>query len=82
MTGGKKMTVESQVSQALASAKSLEAQMMTFASQTENQQAKQMYQNMSQVMCDVCQQLEQRHQEIMMEEPQYNKNQQNPDQNQ
>jgi hypothetical protein len=66
------MTVEKQMAQALATAKGLEAQMMLFAQSTDNPQAKSMYEACSQIMCDVCKALESRHQQIMMEEPQYN----------
>jgi predicted RNA-binding protein with PIN domain len=66
------MTVEKQLALALASAKGLEAQMMTFSQGTDNKQAKAMYEACSQIMCDVCKSLENRHMEIMSEEPQYN----------
>lgn len=65
------MTVGSQLAQALAGAKGLEAQMMMFAEQTQNQEAKATYKQLAQNMCDIAQALEQRYQEVQGEEPQY-----------
>ena len=65
------MTVGSQLAQALAGAKGLEAQMMMFAEQTQNQNAKAMFEQLATTMCDVTQALEQRYQEVQGEEPTY-----------
>jgi Protein of unknown function (DUF1657) len=65
------MTVGSDVSGAVATAKALEAQMMLFSNATQNPEAKQMYKDLSTVMCDVVKALEVRYQEIQGEEPQY-----------
>ena len=65
------MTVGSDVAKALATAKALEAQMMLFSSATDNEEAKQMYIDISAIMCDVVKALETRYQVIQGEEPQY-----------
>jgi Protein of unknown function (DUF1657) len=65
------MTVATQVQQTLAGLKSAQASFETFALQTDNQQAKQMYQ-----------QTAQQTQQIQQEEPQYNQNQQQQQQKQ
>ncbi|WP_226034545.1 DUF1657 domain-containing protein [Aquibacillus saliphilus] len=65
------MTVSSQVKQAVAGLKSAQASLETFALQTQNEQAKQMYQNAAQQTETVVQSLEPRVLEIENEEPQY-----------
>lgn len=65
------MTVVSQVKQTLAGIKSAQASFEGFALQTDNQAAKQMYQQaaqQSQAIVDLC---NTRLQEIEQEEPQY-----------
>ncbi|MBU9714250.1 DUF1657 domain-containing protein [Evansella tamaricis] len=65
------MTVASQVKQTLAGLKSAQASLETFALQTENQQAKQMFQNMAQQTQTIVDTLTPRLQQIEEEEPQY-----------
>lgn len=65
------MTVGSQVKQTLASLKSAQASFESFALQTQNQQAKQMYQNAATQTQSIVQTLEQRVQDMEQEEPQY-----------
>ncbi|MFA9558609.1 DUF1657 domain-containing protein [Evansella sp. AB-rgal1] len=65
------MTVATQVKQTLAGLKSAQASLETFALQTENQQAKQMYQNLAQQTQSIVDSLEPRMQQIEQEEPQY-----------
>jgi Protein of unknown function (DUF1657) len=65
------MTVGTDVAGAVATAKALEAQMMLFSSATDNQEAKQMYKDLSSIMCDVSKALETRYQQIQGEEPSY-----------
>lgn len=65
------MTVASQVKQTLAGLKSAQASLEGFALQTENQQAKQMFQNMAQQTQTIVDTLTPRLQEIEQEEPQY-----------
>lgn len=65
------MTVASQVKQTIAGLKSAQASLEGFALQTENQQAKQMYQNMAQQTQGIVDTLTPRLQEIEQEEPQY-----------
>lgn len=66
------MTVGTQVKQAIAGLKSVQASFETFALQTENQNAKQLYQQAAQQTKTVVDSLEPRLQEITSEEPQYN----------
>ncbi len=65
------MTVATQVTQTLAGLKSAQASFETFALQTENQQAKQLYKNAAQQTQDIINSLEPRIQEMQQEEPQY-----------
>ncbi|WP_026584318.1 DUF1657 domain-containing protein [Bacillus sp. J33] len=66
------MTVGTQVKQALAGLKSAQASLETFALGTENENAKQLYQNAAQQTQTIIDSLEPRLQEITQEEPQYN----------
>ncbi|MCQ6282713.1 DUF1657 domain-containing protein [Bacillus sp. EB600] len=66
------MTVGTQVKQALAGLKSVQASFETFALQTENKNAKQLYQQAAQQTQTVVDSLEPRLQEMIAEEPQYN----------
>jgi hypothetical protein len=66
------MTVGTQVKQALAGLKSAQASFETFALQTENKNAKQLYQQAAQQTKTVLDSLEPRLQEMIAEEPQYN----------
>ncbi|MDG5786105.1 DUF1657 domain-containing protein [Evansella sp. AB-P1] len=65
------MTVATQVKQTLAGLKSAQASLETFALQTENQQAKQMFQNMAQQTQNIVDTISPRLQQIEQEEPQY-----------
>jgi hypothetical protein len=65
------MTVATQVNQTLAGLKSAQASFETFALQTENQQAKQLYQNAAQQTQSIIASLEPRIQQMQQEEPQY-----------
>ncbi|MFT4414214.1 DUF1657 domain-containing protein [Fredinandcohnia humi] len=65
------MTVATQVQQTLAGLKSAQASFETFALQTENQQAKQMYQQAAQQTQSIVDMVNQRVQDIQTEEPQY-----------
>lgn len=65
------MTVGTQVKQALAGLKSVQASFEQFALETENQQAKQLYENAAQQATTIIQSIEPRVQEIEQEEPQY-----------
>jgi len=66
------MTVGTQVKQTLAGLKSAQASFETFALQTENKNAKQLYQQAAEQTKSVVESLEPRLQEIISEEPQYN----------
>jgi hypothetical protein len=66
------MTVGTQVKQALSGLKSVQASFETFALQTENKNAKQLYEQAAQQTQSVLDSLEPRLQEIISEEPQYN----------
>lgn len=65
------MTVASQVKQTIAGLKSAQASFEQFALQTENKQAKQLYQSAAQQTQTLVQQVEPRMTEIEQEEPQY-----------
>jgi|HigsolmetaAR203D_1030402.scaffolds.fasta_scaffold64606_1 hypothetical protein len=65
------MTVASQVKQTLASLKSAQANLETFALNTQNQQAKQMFTQAAQQTQAIVDNLQQRVTELEKEEPQY-----------
>jgi len=66
------MTVATQVNTTLAGLKSAQASFETFALQTENKQAKKLYQDAAQQTQSIIDGLEPRIKEIQNEEPQYN----------
>jgi len=65
------VTVGTQMQQALASIQSASASMKTFALETQDQQAKQKYQQIAQDLDNAIQTLKQRQQYIEGQEPQY-----------
>lgn len=65
------MTVATQVKQTLAGLKSAQASFETFALQTENKTAKQLYQNAAQQTQQIVDTLSTRVVELQNEEPQY-----------
>lgn len=65
------MTVAAQVKQTIAGLKSAQASFETFALGTENQNAKQLYQNAAQQTQTIIDSISPRLQEIEQEEPQY-----------
>ncbi len=65
------MTVASNMKQTVAGLKSAQASLETFALETENQQAKQLFQQMATQTQSIVNGLEPRLQEIEQEEPQY-----------
>ncbi|OZU90503.1 DUF1657 domain-containing protein [Virgibacillus indicus] len=65
------MTVGSQVKQTIAGLKSAQASFEQFALQTENKQAKQLYENAAQQTMAILQSVEPRVQQMEQEEPQY-----------
>ena len=67
----KYVTVASQVKQTLSGLKSAQASLESFALQTQNQQAKQLYANAAQQAKAIVDTLEPRVNEIENEEPQY-----------
>ena len=58
---------------AVASAKGLAADMKTFSLDTDNQEAKQMFNQLANTMDNVAQTLQSRFDFVKQEEPQYNK---------
>lgn len=66
------MTVQTQLLQCLSSAQSVEASLAQFSLQTQNQQAKQLFEQLAQQQKDIVSQLEGRYQQVLTEEPQYN----------
>lgn len=65
------MTVASQVKQTLAGLKSAQASFEQFALQTQNQQAKQLYQDAANQTQTIVTSLQSRVQQLEQEEPQY-----------
>ncbi|MBE3589239.1 MAG: DUF1657 domain-containing protein [Firmicutes bacterium] len=65
------MTVGTKVQQTIASLKSAQANLETFALDTQNKAAKQLYQEAAQQMKEIVQRMESRLQQIQQEEPQY-----------
>ena len=65
------MTVATQVKQTIAGLKSAQASFEQFALQTQNKQAKQVYQNAAQQTQTILQSVEPRMTQIEQEEPQY-----------
>lgn len=65
------MTVGTQVEKAIASVQSVSASMKTFALETQDQQAKQMFQQLAQTFDGALDTLKQRQQYIDQQEPQY-----------
>ena len=65
------MTVASQVKQTIPGLRSAQASFEQFALQTENKQAKQVYQNAAQQTMNILQTVEPRMAQIEQEEPQY-----------
>jgi len=65
------VTVGSQVKQAVASLKSVQASFEQFALETENEQAKQLYTDAAEQTMNILQSIEPRVQEIEQEESQY-----------
>lgn len=65
------MTVATQVKQTIAGLKSAQASFEQFALQTDNKQAKQLYQDAAQQTMAILQSVEPRVTQIEQEEPQY-----------
>lgn len=65
------MTVSSQIKEALSNLKSAQASLESFALQTQNQQAKQLFTTAAQQTMNIIKSLEPRIQEIESQEPQY-----------
>ena len=65
------MTVSSQIKEALSNLKSAQASLESFALQTQNQQAKQLFTSAAQQAKSIINTLEPRIQEIESREPQY-----------
>ncbi|WP_156290506.1 DUF1657 domain-containing protein [Oceanobacillus salinisoli] len=65
------MTVATQVKQTIAGLKSAQASFEQFALETQNKQAKQLYQSAAQQTQAIVQSVEPRMQQIEQEEPQY-----------
>lgn len=65
------MTVGTQLQQAISSAESVAASLRTFALETQDQQAKQMFGTLSQNMDNIVSQLKARFDYVSTEEPQF-----------
>ena len=66
------MTVQTQMEKAIASAQSVEANLMQFSIETQNQQTKRMFQQLAQQQKNIITLLEGRYHQILQEEPQFN----------
>jgi hypothetical protein len=71
MKGGDKMTVGSQMKQAIATVQSAAATMKTFSLETQDQQAKQTFEQLAQTFDSALTELQGREQYIQQQEPQY-----------
>jgi hypothetical protein len=71
VTGGENLTVGTQVAKAIASVQSVSASMKTFSLETQDQQAKQMFQQLAQTFDGALDTLKQRQSYIEQQEPQY-----------
>jgi hypothetical protein len=69
------MTIQTQIQQAIYSAKSVEASLTQFGLETQNQQAKQLFQQLAQQQKNITTQIEGRYQQVLQEEPQFQQNQ-------
>lgn len=69
------MTVQTQLQQAISSAKSVEASLTQFALETQNPQAKQLYQQLAEQQRNIVIQLEGRYHQVLEEEPQFKQQQ-------
>lgn len=65
------MTVGTQIQQTVASAQSVAASLKTFALETQDQQAKQLFNSLAQNMDNIVSQLQTRLNYVSSEEPQY-----------
>lgn len=72
--GGVRMTVKTQIQQALSSAQSVQASLTQFSLETENQQAKELFQQLSEQQKNIVTQLQTRYDQVLQEEPQFNQN--------
>jgi hypothetical protein len=68
---GENLTVGTQVQKAIASIQSVSASMKTFALETQDKEAKQMFQQLAQTFDGALDTLKQRQQYIETQEPQY-----------
>ena len=71
MKGGDMMTIATQMQQAIATVQSAAATMKTFALETDDQEAKQTFQQLAQTFDDSLKKLQGRQKYIEKEEPQY-----------
>ncbi|WP_209122254.1 DUF1657 domain-containing protein [Alkalihalobacillus sp. BA299] len=68
------MTVQTQMQQAIAQAQSVQASLVQFSLETENQEAKRMFEQIAQQQKNICNLLEGRFQQVLNEEPQFHQN--------
>ncbi len=65
------MTVQTQVQQAIASAQALQSSFIQFSLETENKEAKQLFENLAEEQKNILTLLEGRYHQILQEEPQF-----------
>ncbi len=68
------MTVKTQLQQVIASSQSVQASLMQFALETENKEAKRLYENLAEQQKNITTLLEGRYEQVLREEPQFRKN--------
>lgn len=68
------MTVKTQLQQVIASSQSVQASLMQFALETENEEAKRLYENLAEQQKNITTLLEGRYEQVLREEPQFRKN--------
>lgn len=68
------MTVKTQLQQAIASSQSVQASLTQFSLETENEEAKQMFQNLAEQQKNITTMLEGRYEQVLREEPQFRQN--------
>jgi broad specificity polyphosphatase/5'/3'-nucleotidase SurE len=71
MKGGKMMTVGTQLQQVIVGIESAASSMKMFALETQDQQAKQTFEQLAQTLTGAVASLKQRQQYVQSEEPQY-----------
>ncbi|MEC2073701.1 DUF1657 domain-containing protein [Alkalihalophilus marmarensis] len=73
------MTVQTQMQQAIAAAQSVQSSLTQFSLETENQKAKQMFEQLAEQQKNILTLLEGRYAQVLNEEPQFSQSEPNQD---